>query len=173
MTDGPTFVYVTYIKTTPETLWRALTDGSFTQQYWFATRVESDWRPGSRITFWRNDTISDSGEVLECTPPRRLSYTWHVEFHEEFRREKPSRVTFELEPMGAVVKLTVTHDRFEPGSKVHAAVSNGWPMVLASLKSFMETGSALPVTIGEAAKAAQERAVTAAKGDARKREAAR
>jgi uncharacterized protein YndB with AHSA1/START domain len=172
MTDGPTFVYVTYIATTPERLWQALTDGSFTRQYWFATRVESDWRPGARVTFWRNDAISDSGEVLECTPPRRLSYTWHVEFDEVLRREKPSRVTFALEPMGAVVKLTVTHDQFEPGSKVHAAVSGGWPMVLASLKSLLETGSALTLTSAETVKA-EEGAAAQAKGDARTREATR
>jgi uncharacterized protein YndB with AHSA1/START domain len=138
MTDGPTFVYVNYIRTTPETLWRALTDGAFTRQYWFATRVESDWRPGSRVTFWRNDAISDSGEVLECTPHRRLSYTWRVEFDEVLRREKPSRVTFELEPMGSVVKLTLTHDQIEPGSKVYEGISSGWPTILASLKSLLE-----------------------------------
>jgi uncharacterized protein YndB with AHSA1/START domain len=173
MTDGPTFVYATYIATTPEALWRALTDESFTQRYWFATRIESDWRPGARVTFWRNDAISDTGEVLECTPPRRLSYTWHVEFDEVFRREKPSRVTFELEPMGAVVKLTVTHDQFEPGSKVYEAISSGWPLILANLKSLLETGSPLPLTSPEAAKAAEERAVARAKGDARTREAKR
>jgi hypothetical protein len=69
--------------------------------------------------------------VLEYRPNRRLACTWHVEFYEEFRREKPSRATFELEPMGAEVKLTITHDDFEPGSKVYAAISGEWPMVLA------------------------------------------
>ena len=82
----PNFVYVTYIATTPEKLWQALTESAFTERYWFGTRVEFDWSPGARVTFSRSDTVSDTGEVLECTPYRRLSYSWHVEFHEEFRR---------------------------------------------------------------------------------------
>ena len=162
MTSGPTFVYVTYIATTPEILWQALTDGAFTRQYWFGTRIESEWRPGARVTFWRDDAVSDSGEVLEYAPHRRLSYTWHVEFHEEFRRERPSRVTFELETVGAAVKLTITHDDFDPGSKVCQAISGGWPKVLASLKSFLETGRALAMTSLEAAKPAQQEAIAQA-----------
>jgi uncharacterized protein YndB with AHSA1/START domain len=162
----PKFVYVTYIATTPETLWRALTDGAFTRQYWFGTTVESDWTLGSRVTFRSDGELHDAGEVLECEPCRRLSYSWHVEFHEIFRREKPSRVTFELEPMGAEVKLTVTHDQFEPGSKVHAAVSNGWPMILSSLKSLLETGHASTFTSAEKAHGARERAVALAERDA-------
>ena len=139
----PKFVYVTYIATTPEKLWQALTDGAFTRRFWFGTTVESDWAVGSRVIFRSDGEVHDSGEVLEYVPYRRLSYTWQVEFHEVFRRERPSRVTFELEPTGgAEVKLTVTHDEFEPGSKVHAAVSNGWPMMLSSLKSLLETGHA-------------------------------
>ena len=88
----PRFVYVTYIATNPETLWRALTQSAFTERYWFGSRVVCDWSPGARVTFWRNDAVSDSGEVLEYEPYRRLSYSWHVEFHAEFRRERPSRV---------------------------------------------------------------------------------
>lgn len=156
------FVYVTYIATTPEKLWQALTDGAFTSQYWFGTRIESDWRVGSRVSFWRDGALSDSGEVIEYTPPRRLSYTWHVEFHEEFGREKPSRVTFELEPTADAVKLTIVHDQFEPGSKVFAAINGGWPKVLASLKSLLETGRGLAVAGCEAAKPAQEQAIAEA-----------
>ena len=162
MTSGPTFVYVTYIATTPERLWQALTDGAFTSQYWFGTRIESDWRVGSRVTFWRDGALSDSGEVLEYAPPWRLSYTWHVEFHEEFRGEKPSRVTFELEPAADAVKLTIVHDQFEPGSKVFAAINGGWPKVLASLKSFLETARGLAVAGCEAAKPAQDEAIARA-----------
>ena len=116
----PKFVYVTYIATTPQRLWQALTDGAFTRRYWFATTVESDWTVGSRVTFRSNGELHDSGEVLEYEPYRRLSYTWRVEFHEVFRREQPSRVTFELEPEGGEVKLTVVHDEFEVGIKVLA-----------------------------------------------------
>jgi hypothetical protein len=111
--------------------------------------------------------------VLEYAPPRRLSYTWHVEFDEVFRREKPSRVTFELEPMRSAVKLTVTHDQFEPGSRVYEGIRSGWPMILASLKSFLETGRALDVTSAEAAKAAEGRAGAQAKSDSRTGEARR
>lgn len=151
----PSFVYVTYIRTTPEKLWRALTDGEFTQRYWFGRRVESDWTVGARVTFWHDGKLSDSGEVLECEPPRRLSYSFHVEFVEELRRDLPSRVTFELEKLGAQVKLTLTHDEFEPGSKVLAGVSTGWPVILSSLKSLLEAGHTIDLTMepGEAPRA--------------------
>ena len=166
----PKFVYVTYIATTPEKLWQALTDGAFTERYWFGTRIKSDWTLGAAVTFLRNDTVYDSGAVLECDPPRRLSYSWSVKSHEEFRGERPSRVTFEIEPMTSAldkkpeVKLTVTHDDFDVGSKVLAAVSGGWPVVLASLKSFLETGDALVIAGVGALKAAEERALAAARG---------
>lgn len=161
------FVYVTYIATTPEKLWLALTDGAFTRQYWFGTEVESDWSVGSRVIFRSEGEVHDIGEVLDCVPYRRLSYSWQVEFHEVFRREKPSRVTFELEPTGgAEVKLTVTHDEFEPGSKVHAAVSNGWPMILSSLKSLLETGRPSALTSPEQAQGARERAIARAESNA-------
>ncbi len=148
----PNFVYVTYIRTTPEQLWQALTDGAFTERYWFGRRIESDWKVGGRVTLWHEGKVSDSGEVLECDPPRRLSYSFRVEFVEEMRREPPSRVTFELEKLGAHVKLTLTHDRFEPGSKVLAGISTGWPMILSSLKSLLETGQTIDLAMkpGEA-----------------------
>jgi uncharacterized protein YndB with AHSA1/START domain len=171
--NEPKFVYVTYIATTPEKLWQALTDGAFTERYWFGTRIGSDWNLGARVTFTRGDLVSDYGVVLECDPPRRLSYTWRVEFYEEFRNERPSRVTFEIEPMpGRVggttheVKLTVTHDDFDVGSKVFRAISGGWPLVLASLKSFLETGGALASAGVEALDAAKARALAAARGEA-------
>ena len=168
----PKFVYVTYIATTPEKLWQALTDGAFTERYWFGTRIKSDWTHGAAVIFLRNDSVYDSGAVLECDPPRRLSYTWSVKSHEEFRGERPSRVTFEIEPMTSAdgtkseVKLTVTHDDFDAGSKVLAAISGGWPVVLASLKSFLETGDALAIAGVGALKAAEERALAAARGAA-------
>jgi uncharacterized protein YndB with AHSA1/START domain len=162
----PKFVYVTYIVTTPERLWQALTEGAFTERYWFGTRVESEWTPGAPVSFRRDGELSDSGHVLKCEPFRLLSYTFHVEFHEVFRRERPSRVTFELEPMGSEVQLTVTHDDFDPGSKVLEAVGNGWPLVLASLKSLIETGSPLSAASAQAAERAKEKAVAQARGDA-------
>jgi uncharacterized protein YndB with AHSA1/START domain len=142
----PDFVYVTYIRTTPEKLWQALTDGEFTQRYWFGRRIESDWKVGGRVTLWHEGKVSDSGKVLECDPPRRLCYSFHVEFVEGLRAEPPSRVTFELEKLGEQVKLTLTHDRFEPGSKVLEKVATGWPRILSSLKSLLETGQAIDPT---------------------------
>jgi len=162
----PNFVYVTYIATTPEKLWQALTDGAFTRQYWFGTRIESDWARGSRVVFRSDGDVHDAGEVLEYEPYRRLAYTWHVEFHEVFRREKPSRVTFELEPMGVEVKLTVTHDEFEPGSKMRVAVSNGWPLVLSSLKSLLETGRGSALATPDKLCKAREQAIAQAQNAA-------
>jgi uncharacterized protein YndB with AHSA1/START domain len=162
----PKFVYVTYIATTPKKLWQALTEGDFTRQYWYGTSIESDWTPGARVTLRNDGKLSDTGEVLVYEPHRRLSYTWHVEFHEVFSREKPARVTFELEPIGATVKLTITHDEFEPGSKVLEAVSNGWPMVLASLKSLLETGRPLDTTGAASLASAKQQAIARAQGRA-------
>jgi uncharacterized protein YndB with AHSA1/START domain len=141
-TDRPSFVYVTYIRTSAEELWRALTDPGFTERYWGGTRVVSDWKIGSRVALWLGDQEWDSGVVLDCDPPRRLSYSWKVG-HSGFEHEAPSRVTFEIKPIGEQVQLKLTHDDFEPGSKVFEAVSTGWPMLMASLKSMLETGRVL------------------------------
>lgn len=156
----PGFAYVVYVAATPEQVWRALTDGAQTRQFWYGRRVESDWKVGSPVTFWYEkdgaEAISDSGIVLESNPPHRLSYTFHVEFIDELRDAHPSRVTFEIEPKGGDVKLTLTHDEFESGSKVLAGVSQGWPIILCSLKSFVETGK--PLASSSLVAAAQEAA---------------
>ena len=138
------FVYVTYIRTTPEKLWDALTKPEFTQAYWFGMRQECDWQPGSpwRLIF-ADGRVADTGEVLEMEPPRRLVLSWRNEFRPELKAEGHSRATFELEQGSGMVKLTVTHEIDRDGSKFIAAVSNGWPMVLSSLKSLIETGEAL------------------------------
>jgi uncharacterized protein YndB with AHSA1/START domain len=165
--EKQSFVYVTYIATTPEKLWHALTDGTLSQRYWYGRRVESDWKVGSAVTFWYEtedgEAVSDRGIVLESDAPRRLSYTWHVEFVDELRDEHPSRVTFEIEPSGKDVKLTLIHDDFEPGSKILESVRSGWPAILASLKTMLETGKPLASTSAEAAAAAQAEAVEEAK----------
>ena len=139
----PTFVYVIYIAATPEQVWHALTDSETSARYWFGNRVESDWTVGSSFTVKRGDaTTSDMGKVLEYDPPRRLSYTFHPT-KDDVKHERPSRVCFELEQQKDQVKLTVVHDDFEPGSKVFASISNGWPLVLSSLKSLLESGRVL------------------------------
>lgn len=153
----PEFVYTTYIKTTPEQLWQALTDPAFTRRYW-GTTFTTDWKAGSPMTWeYGGVTIADPAQVvLESDPYRRLAYTWQtitpefaetVGFSEEqrarFAAERRSKVSFDIEPHGEGVRLTVIHDDFDPGSAVLESVSGGWPLILASLKTLLETGRAL------------------------------
>ncbi len=139
------FVYVTYIATTPDKVWNALTDPKLTAKYWQHENV-SDWKPGSR---WEHRSSEGDGEihmvgkVVEVTPPRKLVLTW-VDPEEEEMADKYSRVTISVEPHHDTTRLTVTHDRLEPGSEMLEAITDGWPMVLSSLKSLLETGRPLP-----------------------------
>jgi uncharacterized protein YndB with AHSA1/START domain len=145
--DNSRFVYVTYIRTTPEKLWQALIDPEFTRRYWCETRHESEWTPGAT---WRlmipDGRVGDAGEVVEVEPPRKLVLKWRNEFKPELRAEGYSLMTCELEKQGDMVKLTVIHEMDKPDSKLINAVSNGWPMILASLKSLLETGESLEAT---------------------------
>jgi len=134
------FVYVTYIRARPDEVWRALTDGEFTRQYWGHDNV-SDWKAGSRWEHRRTDasgTVDVAGEVVESAEPRKLVLTWW--FPAEPARR--SRVAFTLEPVEDMVKLTVVHDELD--ADMHARISEGWPRVLASMKSLLETGRPLP-----------------------------
>lgn len=142
----PQFVYVTYIETTPEKLWQALTSSEFTKQYWFGAEVCSDWKVGAPFALSLDGEVTDSGEILEADPPRRLSYSFKHHKYEELRHEPISRVVFTLEPFGPVVRLTVLHDGFIEGGKYLGAVSNGWPAILSQLKSLLETGRLLNIT---------------------------
>lgn len=153
----PEFVYTTYIETTAEKLWQALTDGDFTERYWFGHRVTSDWKAGSSYRFASRGVPNIEGKVLVSNPPRQLSYSWDS-CSPEAQRERTSRVTFDLEPRGKIVKLTVTHDELDERGVTLRNISGGWPMVLASLKSLLETGRGLdmekpPVTEREAVRA--------------------
>jgi uncharacterized protein YndB with AHSA1/START domain len=139
----PEFVYTIFIKTTPEKLWHALTDRAFTESYWYGCSLRSDWRVGSRMEMYKGGRLVTEGEILECDPPRRMSYRWHSLFDDEIRKEAPSRVTYVLEPAHNAVKLTVTHEGFPAGSQSLPDISTGWPMVLSSLKSVIETGEPL------------------------------
>ena len=121
----PEFVYVTYIKTTPEKLWEALTNSEFTRQYWFDTEVRSDWKVGSPFALVMGGKTTDSGEILEADRPRRLAYTFKHELDEEMRKEPATKVVFTLEPHGDLVKLTVTHEGFAAGSKLLDGISRG------------------------------------------------
>jgi uncharacterized protein YndB with AHSA1/START domain len=141
----PEFVYVSYIETTPEKLWEALTSGDFTERYWFGMRLRSDWKVGSAFEMVRGDgTVSDAGKVVECDPPRRLAYTF-VNLSDKYRDDTPALATFTLEPYGKIVKLTLTHQGFAEGSKFFAGISRGWPAILSSLKSILETGRPLEI----------------------------
>jgi len=151
MTDASTkssFVYVTFIRTSPDRLWSALTNPEFTKQYWFGMHCESDWKAGSswRLLF-ADGRVADAGEIVEADRPRRLVIRWRNEWKPELNAEGYSRCTFELEPVveagGDVVKLSITHELDRPGSKLIEAVSGGWPRILSNLKSLLETGHVL------------------------------
>jgi uncharacterized protein YndB with AHSA1/START domain/DNA-binding transcriptional ArsR family regulator len=163
--EKPSFVYTTYIQTTPEQLWEALTSPAFTERYWNAT-FDTDWSPKSEMVWSiRGVRIAHAEQVvLEAEPPTRLSYTWHT-FTPELARavgaseevfaaaaaEPRSKVTFELEPVGSAVKLTVIHEGFPPASTAARLVSSGWPQVLSKLKTLLETGETFQIDRASAA----------------------
>ncbi len=140
-----TFVYVTYIRTTPEKLWSALTDDvEFMKQYWFGMHCESQWTAGSSWKMVSGDgQIIDAGEIVEAEPPRRLVIRWQHQNKPELKAEGESQCTMELEPSGTAVKLSITHTIEREPSKFIAAVSGGWPKIISNLKSLLETGSAV------------------------------
>lgn len=161
------FTYVAYIHATPERVWEGLTDPAVTKRYWRHQRagvktLHSDWRKGSPYDLAHEEVglvVSDPEQViLESDPCRRLSYTWHSftpewaaevgmdqATAETWRAEPRSKITFDIEDVGkGVTKLTAVHDGFPPGSSVLQAISQGWPAVLSSLKTLLETGTALP-----------------------------
>lgn len=135
----PELVYVNAIAAPPEKVWQALTDPAFTARYWYGTRVESDWRVGSPITFVKPEGMGppDTGIVLVADRPRTLSFSWHIVWG-EMAREKDSRVTFTIEADGAGSKLILVHDEFEEGSQAAEALKNGWKGILAGLKKILE-----------------------------------
>lgn len=150
----PDFVYVTYIATTAEEVWEALVKPELMRQYWVGLAADStahenisDWKIGSRWEHRRADdsgTVDIVGKVTEYTPPHRLAFTW-ARPGDMDDETKHSHVTFEIEPKGdAVVSLTVTHDGLQEDPKMLAGISGGWPQILSHLKTFLETGHALP-----------------------------
>jgi len=144
--DKPGTVYVIYIAAAPERVWAALTSPELTRQYFFGRRVESNWKVGSPVTYWMEDgRIDVRGKVLECDPPRRLSITWHVEWIEEFRRLPEVCVSFQIDPLGDVVRLTMGEFHPKPlDEKYLEGGRRGWPVILSGLKSLLETGRPLP-----------------------------
>jgi uncharacterized protein YndB with AHSA1/START domain len=132
------FVYVTYIRTTPEKLWEVLTTPEFTRQYWGGNANISDWKPGSKWQHLGNseEDVYVVGEVLESLPPKRLVLTWA----DPDDLTDGSRLTFDIEPLDDLVRLSVLHGNFKADSVMAGKVSQGWPKVLSSLKSYLETG---------------------------------
>jgi uncharacterized protein YndB with AHSA1/START domain len=142
----PKFVYVTFIRATPEKVWEAITRADLTEKYWFGYRVSAEGKPGDRLT-----AMSPAGQkahddpILESDPPRRLVYGWKP-LYKDVPNERASRVTFELKSIKGQTRLTVTHDDFDEGSRIFEMISSGWPAVMSSLKSFLETGQGLEPT---------------------------
>lgn len=147
--DKTKFVYEIYIATTPERVWKGLLDGEFTKQYWGHFNV-SDWKPGSS---WEHRPAKAPAEpvilgvVLESEPPRKLVITW-AEPKDKDRRDRHSRVTYTIEPVAEMTRLTVVHDQLEAGSEMERKIGHGWPRVLSSLKSLLETGKPLDTWAG-------------------------
>jgi uncharacterized protein YndB with AHSA1/START domain len=160
------FVYTTYIQAEPEQVWQGLTDPSMTRRYWRHHQAgpktfHSDWTKGATYEMAHHDVglvvASPDQVILDADPPHRLAFTWHAITPEwaaavgmdehtasTWRSEARSKVAFHIDDVGhGVTKLTVTHDGFPPGSAVLPAISEGWPAVLSSLKTLLETGSSL------------------------------
>ncbi|MER9435874.1 SRPBCC family protein [Mesorhizobium sp. M0618] len=138
------FVYVTYMRVSPEKLWEALTTTEFMKSYFFGVTFETEWKGGAS---WRmiypDGTVCDSGEILEFSPPSRLELSWRNEWRPEMKAEGESRCVMEIEAAGEAAKLTVTHSIGVENSKLIAGVSDGWPRILSNLKSLLETGATI------------------------------
>lgn len=136
-------VFEIYIRTTPERLWEAITDGEIRTRYNFGSRVSSDWTPGSRLEMSHPnaDGLLGEGEVIEVDPPRRLVHSMRALWSDEVKNEGTSRVTWEIEPIGDSCRLTVTHDELREGA--NNELYGGWPMILSGLKTWLETGESL------------------------------
>ena len=145
--EKPKLVYVIYIRTTLQKLWAAITKPQFTREYWGGLANVSDWKKGSpwqHVTEGKKPEIYITGQVLECIPPKHLVLTWA----DPDDAAEQSRVTFEIEAIEDMTCLTVTHGNFKAGSTMVRKVSWGWPRVLSSLKSFLETGKGINVWAG-------------------------
>lgn len=154
MNDTQEFVYATFIRTTPEKLWEALTKGDFSEKYWFGFRIEFELKAGGKMRILPPKGMEElgdhAGEVLVCEPNRKLVYTWNPKDKPEVakKRKSLSRVTYEITPMGQMTKLRLIHENLLPEDiekdpSTFRGINNGWPAVLSSLKSLLETGAAM------------------------------
>ncbi len=142
----PRFLFEIHIRTTPEHLWAAITQPDLTRQYFYSTEFHSRLVPGAPLAYRMPDgSTAVEGEVVEVDPPRRLVTTWRALYDPEVADDAPSRVTWEIEPQGETCRLTLIHDDFDGETATYRQVSAGWPAILSSLKSLVETGTALPL----------------------------
>ncbi len=143
-TAGSSFVYVTFIRTTPEKLWSALTDAHQMKEYWFGMQIKTEWKKGAEWQMvFPDGRVADTGEILEIERPKRIRLKWRNEFRPELKAEGFSTCTMDLEPVGATVRLTITHTVERNESKFIQAVSGGWPKILSNLKSLLEIGQVI------------------------------
>jgi uncharacterized protein YndB with AHSA1/START domain len=155
MSDKPRFVYVSYIAASPEKVWQALTDPNMTEKYWYGFRIAASAKAGEYMTATDpSGKVVHRDPIIESDPPRRLVYGWQP-LYDDLKHERPSRVTFEITPIKDHVRLTVVHDEFDAGSVVFEKIQQGWPAVLSSLKSYLETGRSLSEPPWSAAAAAE------------------
>jgi len=135
------FAYVTFIRTTPEKLWSALTDVTQMKEYWFGMQINTEWKTGApwKMVF-PDGRVADTGEILELEPTRRIRLKWRNEFRPELKAEGFAVCTIEIEPYGDAVRLSIMHTIERADSKFIQAVSGGWPKILSNLKSLLETG---------------------------------
>jgi len=135
------FAYVTFIRTTPEKLWSALTDVNQMKEYWFGMHLKTEWKTGAEWQMLFPDgQVADTGEILELERPKRIRLKWRNEFRPELKAEGFAICTIEIEPYGDAVRLSITHTMERADSKFIQAVSGGWPKILSNLKSLLETG---------------------------------
>ncbi len=140
-------VSVIFIQASPEQVWEGLTAAEFTRRYFHQTEIESDWQPGSEVTYYNADrSVAVRGEVLEVDYPRLLSFTWHVHYDPEAHAEGPTRVRFTLESVEGATKLTLLHDQFLENSVLIDSISEGWIAILSNLKTLLETGEPMAVS---------------------------
>jgi uncharacterized protein YndB with AHSA1/START domain len=144
--ERPRHVFRTYVRAAPADVWRAITDPEMTVRYFRGSRVDSTWCPRDRVCYWIDDDLVVDGQVLEVDPPRWLAMTWSFRRDLDLREDPPSRVTWQVEPIGDTCKLTLIHDEFTGETATFRSVGSGWPLILSGLKSLLETGQGLAIS---------------------------
>lgn len=142
--NPPKQVYEVFIRATPQAIWEALTSGALTPHYYYDSKLEGDWRAGGALRYLTRDGhVMLDGEVISCDPPNKLVTTFRAHWNSAFSRDRPSRVTWEITPLGAMCKLTLVHDDFGGETATFNATRDGWPLILSGLKTLLETGKPL------------------------------